>query len=212
VPKCSICSHPERADIDRALVAGEAYRRIAARTGTSVTSLRRHRDAHLADVIQRAERQHAVKVERAVVEREAGRDAAALDVMGELRTIFSRLNKMLDACDAWLTDAENPDSYDLDPRAHEVRVTYEERDDTGERTVVLRRKATLAELIARVEQGLVNTTVVAVEHKHADPRKLLVETAAQLHRRPELLAKIVGDMPADPSAKIVIVNAIEVVR
>jgi transposase-like protein len=48
VPRtCTICTHPGREAIDAALVAGEAYRNIAERFGTSTTALVRHKADHL---------------------------------------------------------------------------------------------------------------------------------------------------------------------
>lgn len=47
---CTICEHDDRGAIDRALVAGEPFRQIAARSGTSATSLVRHKNEHLAIV------------------------------------------------------------------------------------------------------------------------------------------------------------------
>jgi len=52
---CSICRHPDRAAIDRALVAGDAYRTIAQRTGTSATALHRHRADHIPVKLARAD-------------------------------------------------------------------------------------------------------------------------------------------------------------
>ena len=44
---CTICTHEQRAEIDRALVAGEPFRNIAERFGTSATALTRHKAEHL---------------------------------------------------------------------------------------------------------------------------------------------------------------------
>ncbi len=44
---CTICNHPDRAEIDKALLAGEPFRKIAKRTETSITSLFRHRNEHI---------------------------------------------------------------------------------------------------------------------------------------------------------------------
>jgi hypothetical protein len=57
---CKICNHSQRETIERALVNGEAYRNIAARYGTSTTSLHRHRVDHLAAGIARAHEAQAV--------------------------------------------------------------------------------------------------------------------------------------------------------
>jgi hypothetical protein len=44
---CTICRHNGRDEIDQSLIAGEAYRNISRRTGTSVTALFRHKKDHL---------------------------------------------------------------------------------------------------------------------------------------------------------------------
>jgi len=44
---CTVCAHPERAAIDRALVGGEPNRRVAARHAVSEQAIRRHRSDHL---------------------------------------------------------------------------------------------------------------------------------------------------------------------
>ncbi len=44
---CTICTHPERAAIDAALIAGEPYRNIAERHGVSVGALFRYKSDRL---------------------------------------------------------------------------------------------------------------------------------------------------------------------
>lgn len=45
---CTICAHASRDVVERALLAQEPYRNIAARFGTSTSALVRHRQEHLA--------------------------------------------------------------------------------------------------------------------------------------------------------------------
>lgn len=208
--RCSICSHPKRGEIDRSLVSGIPFRTIAAQFGPSKSTLIRHKEAHLSDTIQRAERQHGSMVESFVIAQEQQRDADALDVDVELKRVFHHMKKLLFACDEWLTDPEHPDVYNLNPRGHEVTVIYELRDDTGARPVVLRRKAKLSQLIARIEEGIPNSTVVNVDYKHTDPRKLIVDTANALRPSVELLAKLVDRLDESPKIKIQI-NTVEIV-
>jgi DNA-binding transcriptional ArsR family regulator len=52
---CTICAHPNRAEIDRALVAGEAFRNIAERFGTSATALTRHKKDHVPGHVAKAQ-------------------------------------------------------------------------------------------------------------------------------------------------------------
>jgi hypothetical protein len=40
--RCSVCTHPDLQEIDRALIAGESLRSLASRYGLSVSSLSRH--------------------------------------------------------------------------------------------------------------------------------------------------------------------------
>lgn len=53
--KCTICEHPQRKRIERAFIAGYAYRRIAARHDVSATAVRRH-VTHTARRLWRAQR------------------------------------------------------------------------------------------------------------------------------------------------------------
>lgn len=211
MPKCSICIHPNRAAIDKALVAGESLRSVAQRTGTSATALHRHKAAHLSGAIARVEAQHAARIEHHVAEQAERRATDDLDVHTELRRVFHHMTKLLAACDAWLTDPDDPTRYDLNPRGDELKVTYEVQDgeDRHGRPVVKRRKATLAELIAKIETGIPTATALLVETKHADPRKLIVDTANALRPSVELLAKLVGQLDESPKTQI---NVIEVVR
>ena len=51
---CTICGHSKRSAIEKALLSGEALRKIAERTGTSVTSLHRHKTEHLTPTLVKA--------------------------------------------------------------------------------------------------------------------------------------------------------------
>jgi transposase-like protein len=51
---CTICSHEDRREIDRALVERMPYRRIAPRYGVSDRSLRRHARDHLPELLAKA--------------------------------------------------------------------------------------------------------------------------------------------------------------
>ena len=51
---CSICSHAERAEVDRAIVHGQPYRVIAGRFGLSKSAVERHAGEHVASLIARA--------------------------------------------------------------------------------------------------------------------------------------------------------------
>ncbi|WP_243092849.1 hypothetical protein [Thermus hydrothermalis] len=77
--RCTICTHPQREEIDRALVEGESFRNIAERFGVSLGALHRHRE-HVQDDVQRAVEAKAVQVGVSVLDRirELNREARAL--------------------------------------------------------------------------------------------------------------------------------------
>jgi transposase-like protein len=52
--QCTICGQAEREAIDSALVAGEPYRNIAERFGTSATALVRHKTDHIPASLSKA--------------------------------------------------------------------------------------------------------------------------------------------------------------
>jgi hypothetical protein len=81
--QCTICNHPQRVEIDKALVDGVAYRRIAAEYGVSDGSLRRHKkNGHIAEQIAKAARKKEIKRAgeiASVVEEKERREVADAD-------------------------------------------------------------------------------------------------------------------------------------
>lgn len=57
--QCSICTHPQRDEIDQAIVSGEKYRSISQRFDVSEAAIGRHKK-HISAAIVDAERQKAV--------------------------------------------------------------------------------------------------------------------------------------------------------
>lgn len=183
---CTVCAHPDRAAVDTALATGDgSIRRVAAQYGLSATSVRRHQAAHLSETIRNITT--------------AKREEHELDVMTELHRLFDRMNLLLDACHRWLQDPDNPDQYDLAPRAHEVTVHYEDvvYDGDGE-AKIRRRKAKLSDLLELARERTPDRTYSLIETKYADPRKLIVDTAARLQGQIELLAKLIGQLDERP--------------
>ncbi len=70
---CQTCQHAEVAAIDRALAAGQSLRDLSALFRVSEDSLARHRDAHIAKTVQKA--QEATEIDH------------GLDVVKQLRAI-----------------------------------------------------------------------------------------------------------------------------
>jgi hypothetical protein len=186
---CTVCTHSQREGIETALVGREPNRRIAARFAIPETSLRRHAKEHLPQVLA-----HATQPARAARNRRetahlaaavAAEEQRGINVLVELERCFARVNKLFDACDAWLTDPDDASKYDIGPRGNEIQVTYFEAIAPE---VMVRRKASLEELLNRVhDSGL---RVDRSETKYADPRKLVLDTAGQLVTQLRLLVEL----------------------
>ena len=77
---CTICIHDNRPAIDQALISGEPFRHIAARTGTSTGALQRHKTDHLPLSLRKA---HAAA--------EVAQADTLLDQIRELQTRAMRI-------------------------------------------------------------------------------------------------------------------------
>jgi hypothetical protein len=185
---CTVCSHKENRGIDLAIVAGKlSDRNIAKQFGVTYSAVFRHRQEHLPEILKRGY--------------EAQKNADASAVMDELQRCIKLTNKVLAACDEWLTDPEQTDRYSLDPRADELTVIYSEPNGDGKPH---KKKATLDELLARVRVlPLPGRSIEMVETKRADPRELILKAIAQLRPQAELLARLEGKLK-DTSINVLI--------
>ncbi len=59
--RCTVCTHPQREEIDWAIARGESYRGIAQRHFVSITAIHRHARAHLPQQVQAAARAEMVE-------------------------------------------------------------------------------------------------------------------------------------------------------
>lgn len=185
--RCTVCDHPKLKEIDLALVQAKQSNRVIARQfELNHDAIRRHKADHLPLTLLRGY--------------EAQKEADALSVMAELERCVKHTNKMLAACDAWLTDPEDPARYSLEPRTEEVTVIYTETGDDGKPQ---RKRAQLTQLLPKVEKKK-GRTVESWEVKRADPRDLILKTIAQLRPQAELLARLEGKIKDNPNINILI--------
>jgi hypothetical protein len=199
---CTICAHPQRPAIDKALVGSGTFRNIALCFETSETALFRHKAQHLRPLLAQAQQREARRGDvlgAQVQQQDAAEQAHALDVMTELQRCFERVNLLFDACDRYLRDPDDPSRYDVGPRADDVLVTYLDRFADGS---MRPKKAPLSRLLAKLADG-----GIPAEHwesKHADPRELILKTAGQLKGQVELLAKLLGELDERPQINVLI--------
>src|SRR5205809_369904 len=93
---CNVCSHPDRAAINRLLVAGSGtLRTIADEFGFSRSSLRRHFKHHVPAVLRvgasLSSANEAVELQAVAVRREA----EPADLLAQLRSLFEESQRVL---------------------------------------------------------------------------------------------------------------------
>ena len=88
---CTVCNHPERQEIDKALVSGTVYRKLSETYGLAASSLCRHRKGHipaqLAKVYEAAEVSRAAELVREEENHKAAEIGQGLDVLRQLKAI-----------------------------------------------------------------------------------------------------------------------------
>lgn len=173
-----IDNHPKRDEIVRDIVGGRTMRDIAEAYGISRSSVSRFKNS----MVDR-------EVGKVRLESELDFQASNEGIIEELGRAMGTSRKMLDACDRFLQDPENPDVYDLGPRAGEIQVQYTIPGKRGP----IKKKATLQELLDEVH-GVGGRAVQVVQYKTADPRKLVLQTAETITRHLDLAAKIAAAM------------------
>lgn len=173
---CSICKHKKRAEIEAALARGQSSRPIASQFGVGYKSVQRHQDC-IAEQLQQA--------------RKAAEDTYNLNLDAELRRCLARANKLLEACDSYLTDPEDHNRYSLEPRATDVTIIYTVPGDNGKS---IRKKEGLSTLIARMEKSpdLEGFIFERAEIRRADPRELVLKTIDRLLSQIDVVAKLTG--------------------
>jgi hypothetical protein len=82
---CTVCNHPDREEIDRALVAGEANTQLSSVFAVSEQALRRHKGSHLPARLVMAEKAQEV--------------AQADDLLDQLKDLQTRTLAILEAAE-----------------------------------------------------------------------------------------------------------------
>lgn len=98
--RCRVCGHPQRAEIERALVNGETYEKIAEKYGLSIAGVQRHFKSHVPRLILDPAEVEKLYQERRV--RQLDLQEELLKLIARLEGLFAKLEKI----DARFFDAE----------------------------------------------------------------------------------------------------------
>jgi hypothetical protein len=201
--RCTVCDHPDLDAIDEGLVGGLTCAGLARRFGLSRYAINRHKLRHLPKILAGVapqagppRREGIAALARAEEQR---RTTRAADLVAELQRVFERANLLFDACDRWLRDPDDPQRYEIGPRAEDLSVVYTE---PGPRGAPVRKKARLSYLLAQVQGAEEERRIELVETKHADPRELILKAANTLREQLELLARLLGELREGEAAEV----------
>jgi len=97
--RCTVCDHPQRQRIDKAVVSGGPYRSVAKRFGLSESAVYRHKTEHLpAHLLKAREVEEAAQADD-LLEQVRNLQAHALDILeradnaGDLRTALAAISQ-----------------------------------------------------------------------------------------------------------------------
>jgi len=173
----TIDEHPQRDTIIQDIIKGQkSLRSISKQYDINIASVSRYLSEKLAD--------RAAKV---LAERH---QKDGTDFIAEALQQDERVQKLLDACDDYLRDPEDPSRYELGPRSWEIDIVYRTVEPDTDKMIT--RKESLQALLDKIDKAGYQPWEVRM--KQADPRKLLLEASTNLRATLELRAKLAGKL------------------
>lgn len=199
---CTICTHPDRHELEKAIVDGLSNRGIAKQFSVGADAVLRHRRDHFPQAVaetvvarnrSRTGGNQANRGTAAVAgyarQRADVEEAHVVDVFHELYIQLERLGKLYDSIHEWMNDPDDPSKYFLGARSHEIMVVYEDYRDRTPNGMPKRKRATLEWLLDQIERNGHHGPERA-ETSFADPRDLLVKVSAELRQQMQLRVSI----------------------
>lgn len=184
---CTVCSHSEHQTINLTIARAElSNRRIASQFGITERAVRYHRGEHLPALLERSQ---ALQTQQ-----------KADEVMSTYKLCLDGAARLLDACLESLADPDRPGKLTLDARAMDITIIYDDYADKTEQGKPKRKRASLDDLLLRVEEKL-NIGAVRVEHRQPTPAELLPKIIAQLRSLAELKARLEGRLKGDANTQ-----------
>jgi len=189
----TVDTHPDRDKIIAAMVKGEqSLRNIAKQFGITNASVTRYMNDKLT--VQAS----------AVMAEDAEKNGSAL--LGRITKVMTRMQKLYDACDEYLQHPDDPNRYELGPKAWEIDVAYRIPDPENRKKLITGQD-TLNNLLAKCKAGNVKTT--SIRFRYSDPRKLIIDTANVLSKQLELIGRIQGEVQTyggDTVVNVLVIN------
>lgn len=92
--QCTICSHPERAKIEAAVVANVTYRHIASQFNVGYKSVERHKDNCMQAAIQSVQQKQAEQTAHAVEQAEERKEHFVWNLLDEMKWLHEETREL----------------------------------------------------------------------------------------------------------------------
>ncbi len=165
---CKVCDSKRVVQINQMILRGDSIAKINKLYGISRTTITKHKRECIAEVLQTA-----------LDERGEEKQLVGDTLIKQVEADIGMIHKLINACDEYLTDPEDPNKYFVGPRSNEIEIVYQGKDPQTGRLEKLTHKASLQEMIDVVENSD-NFIVRNINIKQADPRELLLKSIAKL--------------------------------
>lgn len=206
--KCSICTHPQRMEIDKALISNVNLRNISNQYGVTEMALSRHKKNHLAATLAQAKAMKdmalAAEAFREITAKQSADQLRADTIWSQLARCIQRVNMLFDACHSYLEDPASPGKYDLGPRSEDITVIYTEpcvssegvsaqlsifKGSPAQDEKEVRRKRKLSELLSELEERA-GIKIERATIRHSDIRELILKTMNEARSNLSFLASL----------------------
>ena len=161
---CKICDSKNVAQINGMIRNGATTTIICKTYGLNYRTLKRHIDDHMSQILK---------------EDKKAKDLLVGDSL--IKSVERNINcveKLVAACDDYLTDPDDPTKYFIGARGDDIDVVYRESDPDGDSRT---RKAPLQSLMNAInDDGHYVVLNMSMSQKVADPRELLLKGIKEL--------------------------------
>lgn len=134
---------------------------------------------------------HSTKCMNAVALQNGHKIEQIVDVRAEYADQVRFAKKLKDACEAYLSDPDDPLKIAIIPQAGEIEVVYNDYKDLDDRGKPKRKKSDLARLLTEVQQDR-KIGVEKISIKHLDLRKFALEALATVDMTIDKFARMEG--------------------
>jgi hypothetical protein len=163
--KCKVCDHKQVAEINRRLRDGDSLNSISLRYNISRRTLTSHKSECLSKLLAQDETAKKVIVGDSIIK--------------TIEEQITKVMKMIDACDDYLTDPDDPEKYFLGPQGHEIEVVYNLIDKETGKILPQKEKANIQDLLQEIEEKA-GYVIKGYASKQTDPRELLLKALSKL--------------------------------